>query len=452
MVGYGKENGVPYWLVKNSWSASWGIDGYIKLAWKDNICGVTKNPVVALMKHNTFQFPVKEKISYVNPLDPSSMGRKIHARQKPSFYGNNKSSLNSPDDQTKKSSVVKNSEQHSSPSSNSPLNTQVNKNSNTEKSTKVMQSQKNTRVDESKALNAEEQQIPENIVETTSPPINTKTLKPTAQQRYNNIGKSVSPSPSDTKTDERNAQTVHENEDRTFEISNSPLNTQTNEPAYASYDLYRGEDKFASYNLHENDHVIANQDSLYNAPEEDENNILRKKAAGTGEQYFIPPYEFYSYNSFPMEWGTQEAISPYNENSAIQNDLDQWRPGVQTAAQVDTASESSPNVVQDSPSSLQKPYRLLNEQDERLLWTTTQPTAPSTTKASATTTLIKKNKTKKDLRDQPKRTAKSRTKTNAPVHTTTKRVRYYSGKLQDIYDRLERVINSSLQKRRRLKG
>ena len=452
MVGYGKENGVPYWLVKNSWSASWGIDGYIKLAWKDNICGVTKNPVVALMKHNTFQFPVKEKISYVNPLDPSSMGRKIHARQKPSFYGKNESSLNSPDDQTKKSSVVKNSEQYSSPSSNSPLNTQVNKNSNTEKSTKVMQSQKNTRVDESKVLNAEEQQIPENIVETTSPPINTKTVKLTAQQRYNNIGKSVSPSPSDTKTDEHNAQTVDENEDRRFEISNSPLNTQTNEPAYASYDLYRGEDKFASYNLHENDHVIANQDSLYNAPEEDENNILRKKASGTGEQYFIPPYEFYSYNSFPMEWGTQEAISPYNENSAIQNDLDQWRPGVQTAAQVDTASESSPNVVQDSPSSLQKPYRLLNEQDERLLWTTTQPKAPSTTKASATTTLIKKNKTKKDLRDQPKRTAKGRTITNAPVHARTKRVRYYSGKLQDIYDRLERVINSSLQKRRRLKG
>ena len=452
MIGYGKENGVPYWLVKNSWSASWGIDGYIKLAWKDNICGVTKNPVVALMKHNTFQFPVKEKINYVNPLDPSSMGRKIHARQKPDFYGKNKTSLNSTDDQTKKSSVVKNSEQYSSPSSNSPLNTQVNRNSNTEKSTKVMQSQKNTKVDESTALKVEAQQIPENIVETTSSPMNTKTVKLTTQQRYNNIDKLVSPWASDAKTDERNTETVNENEDRTFEINNLPLNTQTNDPAYASYDLYRGRYKFASYNLYENNHGIANQDSVYNAPEEDENNKLRKKASGTEEQYFIPPYEYYSYNSFPVEWGTQEAISPYNENSAIQNDLDQWRPGVQTAAQLGTASESSPNVVQDSPLSLQKPYRLFNQQDEGLLWTTTQPTAPSTTKASATTTLTKKKETKKDMRDQPKRTAKGRTITTAAAHATTKRVRYYSGKLQDIYDRLERVINSSLQKRRRLKG
>ena len=405
------------------------------------------------MKHNTFQFPVKEKINYVNPLDPSSMGRKIHARQKPGFHGNNKSSINPPGGQTKKSSVVKNSEGYSSPSSNAPLNTQVNKNSNTEKSMKVMLSQKNTRVDESKTLKAEQQQISENTVETTSSPLNTKTVKLTTQKMYNNIDKSVSPSASDTKTDERNTQTVDENDDRTFEISNSLLNTQTNEPAYASYDLYRSGGRFASYNLHENNHVIVNQDSVYNAPEGDENNILRKKVSNAGEQYFIPPYEYYNYNSFPIEWGTQVAISPYNENPAIQSNLDQWRPGVQMAAQVDTASESSPNVVQDSPSfNLQRPYRLFNEQDKSLLWTSTQPATPSTTPAPATTTLTKKKETKKDLRDQPKRTAKSRSIANAPAHTTTKRVRHYSGKLQDIYDRLERVIASSLQKRRRLKG
>jgi len=459
VVGYGKENGVPYWLVKNSWSASWGIDGYIKLAWKNNICGVTKNPVVALMKHNTFQFPVKEKINYVNPLDPSSMGRKIHAQHKPGFHGNNRSSdlLNSPDDQTKKSNVVTESEQYSSFSSNSPSNTQINENSNTEKSTKVTKSQENTRVDESKALKAEEGQIPE----TTSSPINIKTVELTTQKMYENVDKSGGASVSDTKTDERNTQTVDENEDRTFEISNSPSNTQTNEPAYARYDLYRGGDKFvSSYNLHENNHVIVNQDSVYNVPAEDENIMQRKKSSGTGEQYFIPPYEYYSYNSFPMEWGTQEgvikppmeAISPYDENSAIQSDLHQWRPSDQTVSQVDTASESLPNVVQDSPLlTLQKPYRPFNEQDKGLIWTTTQPSAPSTTPASTKTTITKKKETKKALRDQPKRTVKSRTITTAPTHVTTKRVRHYSGKLQDIYDRLEKVIASSLQKRRRLR-
>ena len=442
MVGYGKENGIPYWLVKNSWSASWGIDGYIKLAWKDNICGVTKNPVVALMKHNTFQFPVKEKINYVNPLDPSSMGRKIHAQRRPDFHGNNKSSdlSNSPDGETaKKSSVVKKSEQYSL-SSNNSLNTRENKDSNTEKSTKVMKSQEN------KA---------EKIVETTSSPLNTKTVELTTQ-------KMLGASESDTRTDERNTQTVDENEDRTFEISNSPLNAQTNEPAYASYDLYRGGDKFASYNIPENNHdIIANQDSVYSTPEEADNIMLRKKYSGTGEQYFIPSYEYYNYNSFPMEWGTQdgvvkppmEAISPYDENSVIQSDLRQWRPSDQKAAQADTAIESLGNVVEDPPSiSLQKPYRLFNEQDKGLMWTTTQPMAPLTTPASTKTTITKKKEAKKGLRDQPKKTAKSRTITTAPTHTITKRVRHYSGKLQDIYDKLERVIASSLQKRRELGG
>ena len=64
------------------------MPGYIKLAWKDNICGVTKNPVVALFKDTSFQFPVKEKIDHVNPLDPDSFGRKVHAQDRPRFHGN----------------------------------------------------------------------------------------------------------------------------------------------------------------------------------------------------------------------------------------------------------------------------------------------------------------------------------------------------------------------------
>jgi C1A family cysteine protease len=45
IVGYGTENGIKYWLVKNSWSTSWGDQGYVKIARSEStndagICGI----------------------------------------------------------------------------------------------------------------------------------------------------------------------------------------------------------------------------------------------------------------------------------------------------------------------------------------------------------------------------------------------------------------------------
>ena len=50
-VGFDNANKPPYWIIKNSWAASWGEDGYIRVEKGTDQCLITSTPCSSVVAH-----------------------------------------------------------------------------------------------------------------------------------------------------------------------------------------------------------------------------------------------------------------------------------------------------------------------------------------------------------------------------------------------------------------
>lgn len=49
LVGYNEDASTPYWIVRNSWDTTWGVDGYIYLEMGANTCGIADKPAMVYL-------------------------------------------------------------------------------------------------------------------------------------------------------------------------------------------------------------------------------------------------------------------------------------------------------------------------------------------------------------------------------------------------------------------
>ncbi|CAN0268973.1 unnamed protein product, partial [Hapterophycus canaliculatus] len=55
IVGYGEEDGVKYWIIKNSWKYKWGEAGYYRLVRGVNACGIADDVTTIIVGDATVE-------------------------------------------------------------------------------------------------------------------------------------------------------------------------------------------------------------------------------------------------------------------------------------------------------------------------------------------------------------------------------------------------------------
>lgn len=66
IVGWGEENGIPFWWVRNTWGKDWGYEGYFKMIRGKNHCKIEENVIAGLPDLISSHFLLPSEISIEN--------------------------------------------------------------------------------------------------------------------------------------------------------------------------------------------------------------------------------------------------------------------------------------------------------------------------------------------------------------------------------------------------
>ena len=464
--------------------------------------------MVALFKDTSFQFPVKEKIDHVNPLDTDSFGRKVHAQHRPSLHGNVNTSRfhgNVKNSRVNVSAVEKSQGTSGKKLESKMVSSNHLRGEGKEESTRNTLKMKKEAMKKQKIVisnNALRRKGPSQTASTTTSVIYTqkeeksgdKTLIDRQTNKLETVtenGKSVKPvtllkkhskkADKDEHVKSKDTVTVgssnsqvkdfdYQDEGGNFDKTSHTLNSKsysiklhkkpenpvemadiTEIPKGATnggksqpfvgyvHDGGTNLDMFHSHGINE---IRAGENSFY-SPEQAENIATEI----VEPEYYYPLYNYNINNAYSLEYGTREGWKekpPYQEYVSKVNDLNQWVPANNLMSELGASRKYFLN------SEVEIPLKHLTKMPEQLK---VLHSDSRSAKVQATSNLRTTTKPATAKRITLKADAKGKkvtaTKTVNNKHKKRSRpFRHYAGRLQDIYDKLERVIASSLVKKR----